>query len=277
MKKTLLFLLLFFSIVAVRAQEYQIKENINYYSDSICNGDEYIKKKCVLDIYYPKEGKSSGTIIWFHGGGLTMGKTEIPTALKDHGYTVVGVDYRLSPKVKAPAYIEDAAAATAWVFNHITEFGGNPNAIFISGHSAGGYLALMITLDKSYLDKYQIDANKIAGIIPMSGQAITHFTIRKENGIKALQPTIDKYAPLYFVRADAPPILLITGDREMELYGRYEENAYLARMMKLAGHKNTTLYELQGYDHGMMVPAYPLLLKFVKNTLSNFNNDINLK
>jgi hypothetical protein len=126
----------------------------------------------------------------------------------------------------------------------------------------------MITLDKSYLSKYNIDANKIAGIIPFSGQAITHFTIRKENGIKSTQPIIDKYAPLYFVRADAPPMLLITGDREMELLGRYEENAYLCRMMKLAGHKQTRLYELQGFDHGGMgEPAYPLLIKEV-NTIS---------
>ena len=59
-------------------------------------------------------------------------------------------------------------------------------------------------------------------------------------------------------------MLLITGDREMELYGRYEENAYLLRMMKLAGHKRTTLYELQGFDHGGMAePAFSLLLKEV--------------
>lgn len=275
MKRVLMFCL-FISILFVgKAQEYLTKENITYYSDSICNGDEYIKKKCVLDIYYPKEGKSSGTIIWFHGGSLTMGKTEMPTALKNQGYTVVGVDYRLSPKVKAPVYIEDAAAATAWVFNHIKEFGGNPNAIFISGHSAGGYLTLMITLDKSYLGKYQIDANKIAGIIPLSGQAITHFTIRKEIGIKPTQPIIDKYAPLYFVRADAPPMLLITGDREIELYGRYEENAYLARMMNLSGHHKTRLYELQGYDHGMTEPAFPLLWKFVKNISKELSEQIN--
>lgn len=269
MKKTLLFCLFISIVFAGRAQEYMMKRNINYYSDSICNEDEYIKEKCVLDIYYPEEGQSLGTIIWFHGGGLIAGKPEVPTLLKGHNYTIIGVDYRLSPKVKAPTYIEDAAAATAWVFNHITEFGGNPNTIFISGHSAGAYLALMITLDKSYLDKYQIDANRIAGIIPFSGQTITHFTIRKENGVKNLQPIIDKYAPLYFVRADAPPILLITGDREKELFGRYEENAYLARMMKLVGHKNTTLYELQGYDHGMMVPAYPLLLKFIKTQINS--------
>jgi acetyl esterase/lipase len=265
MKNAVLLFLLVSSIISMDAQEYLTKENISYYSDSICNSDSYVKRKCILDIYYPKEGKSLGTIIWIHGGSLTVGKAEIPEALKNHKYVVVGVDYRLSPNVKSPTYIEDAAAATAWVFNHINEFGGSPNAIFISGHSAGGYLALMITLDKNYLNKYKIDANKIAGIIPLSGQAITHFTTRKENGIGALQPIIDKFAPLHFVRADAPPMLLITGDRELELYGRYEENAYLARMMKVVGHKNTTLYELQGYDHGMTIPAYPLLWNFVQN------------
>ena len=60
-------------------------------------------------------------------------------------------------------------------------------------------------------------------------------------------------------------MLLITGDRELELFGRYEENAYMQRMMKLAGHQQTTLYELQGFDHGGMAePAFPLLLKEIK-------------
>jgi hypothetical protein len=62
------------------------------------------------------------------------------------------------------------------------------------------------------------------------------------------------------VRADAPPIVLITGDRELELHGRYEENAYLMRMMKIARHKNTILYELDGYGHNMTEPAFPLLI-----------------
>lgn len=184
--------------------------------------------------------------------------------MKNKGYAVIGVGYRLSPKAKAPAYIEDAAAAVAWVFQHIKEYGGNDKLIFVSGHSAGGYLGMMITLDKKYLLHYGIDANNIAGLIPFSGQAITHFTIRQERGIAATQAIIDEYAPLYHVRKDAPPMLLITGDRELELYGRYEENAYLARMMKLVGNTTTTLYEMDGYDHGgMPIPAYPLLLKTV--------------
>ena len=98
----------------------------------------------------------------------------------------------------------------------------------------------------------------------MSGQAITHFEIRKERGIPDTQPIIDEFSPLYHVRADAPPLLLITGDRELELLGRYEENAYLMRMMKIKGHPSTTLYELEGFDHGMVEPALPLLIKEVK-------------
>jgi hypothetical protein len=67
--------------------------------------------------------------------------------------------------------------------------------------------------------------------------------------------------------------LLITGDRELELLGRYEENAYLMRMMKIAGHKETTLYELDGYGHSMTEPAFPLLLKEVQRIKEEKNND----
>ena len=170
----------------------------------------------------------------------------------------------MNPKVKAPKYIEDAAAAVAWVFKNIKDYGGDSSLIFVSGHSAGGYLTNMIGLDKRWLNKHQIDANKIAGLIPFSGNAITHITVRKENGIGASQPIIDEFAPLYYVRKDAPPLLLISGDRELELLGRYEENAYLMRMMKVVGHNETKLLELDGYGHMMVEPAFPLLVNEIE-------------
>jgi acetyl esterase/lipase len=264
MKKIILSLLLLASLSTYAQQLYTIEKNLHYYPDSINTKNSYIDSQCTLDFYFPKDKKNFATIIWFHGGGITGGNKEIPKQLMEKGYAVIGVGYRLSPKVSAPAYIEDAAAAIAWAFQHVEKYGGNSKLIFVSGHSAGGYLGMMVSLDKSYLAKYNIDANRIAALVPFSGQAITHFTVRKEMGIKETQPTIDKYAPLYFVRADAPRMLLITGDREMELLGRYEENAYLLRMMKLAGHTQTRLFELQGYDHsGMAQPAFPLLLNEV--------------
>ena len=83
-------------------------------------------------------------------------------------------------------------------------------------------------------------------------------------GIPGTQPLVDEMAPLFFVRKDAPPYLMITGDRELELLGRYEENAYMMRMMKVVGHPETQLLELDGYGHSMTEPAYPLLLNFLK-------------
>lgn len=242
---------------------YKTERNVSYRSDS--QTDEYIRDRCVLDIYYPEEQDDFATIVWFHGGGLTAGKKFIPNAFKRQNIAVVAVNYRLYPKVKAPAYIEDAAAAVAWVFNHISEYGGDRNRIVVSGHSAGGYLTTMIGLDSTYLAPYDIHPNEIAALIPYSGHTITHFTVRKERGIQGNIPIVDHLAPLFHVKANAPPIILITGDRELELLGRYEETAYFERMMKIAGHEQTILYELDGFNHGeMAIPAHQILLKYVK-------------
>ena len=242
---------------------YKTDTNILYRSEGTLT--DYMRERCRLDVYYPAEAKAFPTVVWFHGGGLTDGNRSIPAGFKEKGIAVVAVSYRLSPRAKSPAYVEDAAAAVAWTFRNIEKYGGSTNRIFVSGHSAGGYLTCMLGLDKRWLAVHGQDANRIAGLIPFSAQTITHFTVRSERGIDARQPVVDDMAPLYHVRKDAPPLLLITGDRGLELLGRYEENAYLWRMMKLVGHPNTQLRELEGFDHGQMAePAQLLLLRFLK-------------
>ena len=261
-------ILLFISTLQIWAaqSEYKIKEDIPYRENTQAL-DEYQQERCLLDIHYPSS-KGFATIIWFHGGGLTSGEKSFPKALQNKGHAIVAVNYRLSPKVKVTECLDDAAAAVAWVMKNIRGFGGDRKRIFISRHSAGGYLTSMIGLESSWLKRHQEDANDIAGLIPYSGHAITHFTVRKERGIAATRPIVDELAPLFHVRKDAPPILLITGDREKELLGRYEENAYLFRMLKVSGHQDVTLFEIDGYGHGMTDPAHPLLLKFVQRIRS---------
>ena len=262
----LLFLLILFQPAISISQEYVLEENISYRTDSEVKHDKSIEERCVLDIYYPKNEKNFTTVVWFHGGGLTSGNKYIPEKLKGKEIAVVAVNYRLYPKVKCPVYIEDAAAAVAWTFRNIKKYGGDPGKIVVSGHSAGGYLTNMVGLDKNYLSKYGINANSIAMLVPFSGHAITHFTVREERGIDGTQPIIDRFAPLYHVRSDAPPLILITGDRELEMLGRYEENAYMFRMMKVAGHQQTKLYELDAFDHGgMLSPALEILLNEIKS------------
>ena len=110
----------------------------------------------------------------------------------------------------------------------------------------------------------------MAPLIPKSGLVITHLSRRDPQGIAPLTPTIDETAPLYHVRKDCPPYVIISGDRELELFGRYEENAYMWRMMKLQGHPYVRIYELDGYNHGdMAVPAIHILKNEIRNILSN--------
>jgi acetyl esterase/lipase len=250
-------------VVFAQPTSYSEEKNVPYYGEPERQQDAYLAERCMLDVYYPAQTKHFATVVWFHGGGLTSGEKHIPAGLKGKGFAVVAVNYRLYPKVRCPKYIEDAAAAIAWVFGNIERYGGNADRIFVSGHSAGAYLTMMTGLDKQWLQRYNLDADRIAGLIPLSGNAITHMAVREERGIKNTQPLADEFAPLYHVRPDAPPMLLITGDRELEMIGRYEENAYLQRMMKIVGHKNTILYELDGYGHDMTAPAFPLLVRFV--------------
>ncbi len=267
LQATILLFYLHLSLIG-QSTEYQTIENIPYYPEAIRQSDDYLQERCVLDLYYPKDKENFATVVWFHGGGIKAGSKFIPEALKEKGIAVAAVNYRLHPKVKAPTYIEDAAAAIAWTMKHISEYGGDPTAIFSAGHSAGGYLVSMVGLDTTYLHKHNLNANDLAGVISYSGHAITHFTIRTEQGLNWDNPVIDQYAPLSHIRKDAPPLILILGDREKELYGRYEEVAYLWRMMQLIGHPYTKMYELDGFTHGSMAePAHFILLESIKEIL----------
>ncbi|SDS02243.1 alpha/beta hydrolase fold [Formosa sp. Hel1_31_208] len=267
---------LLFTIQLIGQNETTFKEvlDVSYYANSI-DTDEYAKSRCKLDIRYPENIKEFNTVVWFHGGGLKNGNKYFPEALMNADLCIISVNYRLSPKVKAPTYIEDAAAAVAWVFNNIESYGGNSDKIFISGHSAGGYLALMLGLDKQWLNNFNVDADNIAGMISLSGQTATHFTVREERGLPKFKTIVDELAPLYRVRENAPPLILITGDRNIDLAGRYEENLYLERLMKTTGHTQTQLFEIQGFGHGgMHNPGIKLLIKEVDKVSEKIDNTL---
>ena len=259
--KTSFFVSLFVLCTGVAHAQYQQINDISYKQST----DAYAKERCKLDVYYPTDKQNAPVVVWFHGGGIEGGSKHIDPQLRNSGLVVVAANYRLLPKAHIDDILDDVAAAVAWTYKNIEKYGGSHRKIFLAGHSAGGYLLDMIGLDKHWLSKYGVDADSLAALVPFSGQCSTHYNVRREQGIAPLQPTIDKYAPLTYVRPDAPPIVIISGDREMELYGRYEEQAYFWRMLKLVGHKDVTLYEMQGYDHGAMAqPAYYILKQHIK-------------
>lgn len=259
--KTLLLILAFLASAITSFAQYNRINDIPYAKVN----NAYAKERCKLDVYYPTDKKDVPVVVWFHGGGIEAGNKYIDEELLDAGYCVIAANYRLLPKATIDEVLDDAAAAVAWAFANAEKYNGSKQKIFVAGHSAGGYMLDMIGLDKHYLQKYGIDADSIAGLFPFSGQVITHYNIRKQHGVGPLQATIDQYAPLTFVRKDAAPIIIISGDRELELYGRYEEQAYFWRMLKLVGHPDVTLYEMQGFDHGAMPhPAYHVMKQHIK-------------
>ena len=259
--------LIVFMLFAVSAMaQYKRVNDIQYASSS----DAYAQERRKLDVYYPTDQKDAPVVVWFHGGGIEGGNKYIDRELMNSGLTVVAANYRLLPKASIDEILDDVAAAVAWPFNNAEQYNGSRRKIFVAGHSAGGYLLDLIGLDKRWLAKYGIDADSIAGLVPFSGQVVTHYNLRKQKNIGPLQATIDEYAPLTYVRKDAPPFVIISADRELELYGRYEEQAYFWRMLKLTGHPDVTLYEMQGYNHGDMPhPAYHILKEQIKRLTKN--------
>lgn len=214
------------------------------------------RQRCVLDLYLPEvsAGKRFPTLVWFHGGGLTEGAwndaftSNIAKAYARAGVAVVSVGYRLSPTVTFPAYVEDGAAAFAWVHRHIAEHGGDQRTVFLSGHSAGAYLAMMVGFDPTFLGKHHLTQDAIAGFIPVAGQTLTHYTIRLERGLPKETIIVDAAAPLHHVRKDTPPVLLLAAERDMAM--RVEENQLLLAAFKAVGNAGVSYHLAVGRTHG---------------------------
>ncbi len=260
------FLLIFPSVLPAQKDSVTIRD-ISYVSSS--ETDTYRKERCKLDIYKPGSAGDYPTVVFFYGGALEMGEKYIPEAFKSGDFVIVAPNYRLSPEVKNPAYTEDAAEAVAWVFKHIDQYGGSKDKIYVCGHSAGGYLTLMIALDTTYLAAHNEDADHVKAWFPISGQTVTHYTIRKERGLSMKIPLIDTYAPLNHARKGTPHIGLITADKRYEQAGRYEENALLKAVLNDVENEDVTLYELQGFNHANIVsPAVYAIMDFINSDCS---------
>lgn len=241
------------------AVEFAEAKNVPYYSDEVLkDADDYQKSQCRVDILYPKKPGFS-TLVWFHGGGLTGGGKHIPSAFKrlksfqEGRLAIVAVGYRLSPKVPFPVFIEDAAAATAWTLRNIGEYGGDPNAVFVSGGSAGGYLTAMIGAYPKWLNACGADRSELAGLLPVSGQMTTHFHVKELLKYPGDQynPVIDANAPLGGLSKDFPPTMLILGDRKIEWKCRVEENELMAASLKALGAPLVEFSETAGFTHGI--------------------------
>ena len=128
-----------------------------------------------LDVYAPAEGKNLPVVVWIHGGGWHRGdKSEMdkkPQAMVDKGFVFVSVNYRLFPAVTIKQIAADVAKAIRWTRDHIREYGGDPSAIVVMGHSAGAQLAALVCIDDRYLKAEGMPLSAIKACVPVDGDS----------------------------------------------------------------------------------------------------------
>lgn len=140
----------------------------------------YVQGKChtrqVLDLYIPKGRTRFPVVVLVHGGAWTIGDKRlyglysgVGEFLASQGIAAVMPNYRLSPRVKHPEHVRDVAKAIAWTRNHIAEYGGDPEQLFLAGHSAGAHLVSLLALDEQYLEAEALRPSDLRGVIGVSG------------------------------------------------------------------------------------------------------------
>lgn len=221
--------------------------------------------RCTADVFLPDGAREADCLIMVHGGGLTeCDKADVHylvPPLAAGGYAVICPNYRLLRHAPWPACIEDTAAVVAWARQGLAAEGVALRRLFLAGISAGAYLTAMVALDRRWLAACGQDPACLAGAIPLSGQMTSHFAYRSAIGRHPDQPLVDHAAPLFHVRGDAPPILLVAGSEDMPC--RPEENLYMAAALRTVGHRHVACHIIPGRTHGTITagladPADPV-------------------
>jgi acetyl esterase/lipase len=154
-----------FLLCATAVQASNLTQNIPY--------TDKADQRQVLDIYSPADAKNCPVIFWIHGGGWVTGdKKEVeekPRAFTEHGFVFVSTNYRLLPQVEMGTLIQDVAKAVGWVHKNIARYGGDPNRIFVMGHSAGAQLSAILCTDERYLKAENVSFDSLRGCVPVDG------------------------------------------------------------------------------------------------------------
>lgn len=212
-----------------------------------------------LQMFVPHGAKGALPIIVFiHGGSWASGDPRdyrfIARTLCAQGYAVVLAGYRLYPQVRYPAMLEDGAAALRWVQDNAAKHGADPTRMALMGHSAGAYNAVMLTLDRQWLRGVGLDDRVIRGTVGLAGpfDFLPFDTSSSINSFgKAPDPSLTQ--PINFVRKDAPPLLLVTGDSDKTVKPRNSQS--LARRMTEAGAPTAPVL-LEGVTHEDIIKQF---------------------
>ena len=173
-----------------------------------------------LDVYIPAHAAGSApVVVFFYGGEWISGKREdyafVGRALAARNMVAVVADYRLYPEVRYPHFVRDSAMAVAWARREINKYGGDPERLFVMGHSAGAYNAAMVAIDERWLGEQGLTPEAIRGWIGLAGP-YNFLPVENPN----VQPIFfhphspPESQPVFHVRPGLPPALLIAAKED---------------------------------------------------------------
>jgi acetyl esterase/lipase len=217
-----------------------------------------------LDVCRPNTAAAAPVVVFFYGGGWRSGHKGlyryVAKALARRGYVAVVPDYRIYPEVHYPDFLDDAARAVRWVKDNIGRFGGDPDRIFLMGHSAGAHIAAMLSIDASWLGKVTLTPGRdIAGLVGIAGPY--DFLPLKDETLIVIFGGADRpeTQPIFHVAPGAPPALLLTGDRD-SVVGAGNSTRFAERLRAAGNAATAVIYPRVG--HYSIVAAFAPWLRF---------------
>jgi acetyl esterase/lipase len=227
-----------------------------------------------LDVYTPPPGKGPAPVVLFiYGGNWQTGDRGMyrfaGAALAAAGCVTVIADYRLYPEARFPDFLRDCAAATRWTRDNAARFGGDPDRMFLMGHSAGAYNVAMLALDKQWLGAVGLEPRRdLRGVIGVAGpydflplEDPVLVEIFGGNG-----PAIAHTQPINFVDGTNPPTLLLAGDADTTVLPR-NTTRLAARIREHGGPIQSRLYS--GIGHAPIIGALAAPVRFIAPTLQD--------
>ncbi len=222
-----------------------------------------------LDVYKPRGVERAPIVVFFYGGGWKTGHKRdyifAAQALTSRGFIAVVPDYRKYPEVRFPSFVRDAAASVAWAHAEAARLGGDPQDVFVMGHSAGAHIAALLTLDARYLEEVGGKQDWIRGMVGLAGPY--DFNARRADlrAIFAGGP-YEATQPLTFAGRSRAPLFLLHGLSDQTVFKKNTVN--LAGAVKAAGGDvRVKLYE--DLDHAGLLATFSIPLRSGSSVLED--------
>ncbi len=204
-----------------------------------------------LDLYLPDAGTTAPVLMFMHGGYWVIGHKDLlgfmAPALTQAPAILVSAGYRLAPGAKHPEQVDDCRAALKWVYENISGYGGDPERLFVGGHSAGGHLAAMIALQPGALEALGLPGGVIKGCFPVSGVFdVTDAPPERQEAFLSSPGHAREASPLYNVEGNTTPFLLEIGEDDFPNL-RSQHVEMMRSLHSQAGYVEEM--ERQGHNH----------------------------